>query len=823
MKRKILFAVVSVILLFLCVFTIALCSNKPNKDINSSNSSDVTSTNIDSSDGISLDEPDSSEDISLDEPVSSEDISLDEPDSSDDPVNSEIEDDIYHTITFKDYDGTVLQISSVKEGETPTYNKATPTRDNDDNYSYAFSGWSPSISEVNADAIYTATYTSTIRQYNITFVDDDGTTPIKNTIKYNYGTSVDDMDIPANPTKPADNTYTYTFLGWSPALANVTKDVTYRATYTATYIDYLLTLNKNIDNAGTVTGAGTYHFNDSLTITAETNDGYTFNGWYDGETLVSNELSYTFNMPATNKSYEARWTANTYTVALSKNINNAGTVTGAGTYHFNDSLTITATTNPGYTFNGWYDGGTLVSNELSYTFNMLAANKSYEARWTANTNTAYKVEHYWQNVENDDYTSHETDNLTGTTNTSTNAVAKTYTGFASPTSVEQININGDGSTVVKLYYTRNTYTVALSKNIDSAGSIDGAETYKYGAEVTISATTNPGYTFMGWYDGETLVYSDASKTFVMPAEDITYTAKYINYKKDGNKVYFGTYPQTKIEATNENGLSSITFDSNTWTSYKYYVESTQSDYMYYKDVDINNDGINDYRGVYFTQYRPSRYSLESSTDKSYQDDNGYFIDTIYWFSYDPIEWNILKEEENGKALILANLILDSQEYYPTDQTSEFEHNGGNGYGNNYELSEIRKFLNEDFYNTAFIDLEKDLIQTTTVDNSASSTSNSSNSFACVDTEDNMFLLSYSEATNSDYGFTNNSARQAQGSDYAKCQGLYAYTNNNSMWWLRSPLYFNPACAYRVTVDGIYESSIDYTDLGVRPACWINLL
>ena len=80
---------------------------------------------------------------------------------------------IYYTVVFKDYDGQVLQTSSVKKGDTPTYNKSNPTRDNDDTYSYTFSGWNPTITKVTEDTVYTATYTQQLLPYSIT-IDLDG-------------------------------------------------------------------------------------------------------------------------------------------------------------------------------------------------------------------------------------------------------------------------------------------------------------------------------------------------------------------------------------------------------------------------------------------------------------------------------------------------------------------------------------------------------------------------------------------------------------------------------------------------------------------------
>ena len=80
-----------------------------------------------------------------------------------------------YTIRFVDYDGIELQSSKVAYGATPVYGGETPVRDSDAQYTYNFNGWNPAITSVSGDKTYTATYTSSVRSYNIRFVDYDGT------------------------------------------------------------------------------------------------------------------------------------------------------------------------------------------------------------------------------------------------------------------------------------------------------------------------------------------------------------------------------------------------------------------------------------------------------------------------------------------------------------------------------------------------------------------------------------------------------------------------------------------------------------------------
>jgi hypothetical protein len=237
-------------------------------------------------------------------------------------------------------------------------------------------------------------------------------------------------------------------------------------------------------------------------------------------------------------------------------------------------------------------------------------------------------------------------------------------------------------------------------------------------------------------------------------------------------------------------------------------------------IDIENSG-NEYRGVYFTSYRPSFTWTTSSTANSYQDDNGYAISNVYWFKYEPITWRVL-DVQSGKAFLMANLVLDSQDYHYSTSTRTI--GGSIVYSNNYKESHIRSWLNDNFYNTAFSTEEKARIQTTTVDNSVASTGYSSNTYACANTSDKVYLLSCSEATNASYGLSTTTARQLKPSAYAQSQGVYTNTSNgNSYWWLRSPLNRNAYYARIVSINGNVDYSyVDYTNYGVVPALWISL-
>lgn len=157
--------------------------------------------------------------------------------------------------------------------------------------------------------------------------------------------------------------------------------------------------------------------------------------------------------------------------------------------------------NPGYTFAGWNTqadglGTTYMPGEKVLVDTKDPGNHLY-AIWAKGTGTPYEVHHYLERLEGE-YLAvpDEKDNLRGETGAWTAAAAKSYDGFT-PKEFAQEMIKADGSTVVKIFYTRNSYLLTYKDSL-SAG-VYASQTYKYGAAVTaIADPTKTGYTFTGW-------------------------------------------------------------------------------------------------------------------------------------------------------------------------------------------------------------------------------------------------------------------------------------------------------------------------------------
>lgn len=183
-----------------------------------------------------------------------------------------------------------------------------------------------------------------------------------------------------------------------------------------------------------------------------------------------------------------------------------GTILNSQTVEEDSIIPEPAFTRAGYTFiNCDYDFSEPIVQDTVIT-----------TSWTANTDTAYKVEYYLENLEDNDYTLYETDNLQGTTDSFVSAEVKTYDGFYYSRYYDNSNkrISGDGSTVLKVFYARNTYT--LSNKNPFYGNITNATTKKYGSEqINSIATEYLGCKFIGWFNGEKLLSTEKEYSFTV--------------------------------------------------------------------------------------------------------------------------------------------------------------------------------------------------------------------------------------------------------------------------------------------------------------------
>ena len=143
------------------------------------------------------------------------------------------------------------------------------------------------------------------------------------------------------------------------------------------------TVTANAETGGTVAGGGEVAEGESITLTAAANDGYTFAGWYDGDTKVCETAEFVVSNVTEDKTYTAKFAKNavSYTITAEAGTE-GGTVSGGGEVADGGNITLTATANEGYTFDGWYDGDTKVCDTTEFVVENITTDKTYTAKFT---------------------------------------------------------------------------------------------------------------------------------------------------------------------------------------------------------------------------------------------------------------------------------------------------------------------------------------------------------------------------------------------------------------------------------------------------------
>ena len=286
----------------------------------------------------------------------------------------------------------------------------------------------------------------------------------------------------------------------------------------------------------TIPTPGTYAYNpgDTLTITALAASHRHFVQWNDGDTHAVRTI-----VVSGNATYTAEFDYDSVTIIFANADTAMGTITpvpGVYIYHVGDTINAQAVANTGYHFANWYIGiGTLLdsinNNPLEYVIPAFMA--GVEMTITPN----YVANMYTINVYANDNT---LGIVTGTGNYAYNTTATiTATPAAYCTFVEWNDGNTDPVRTV-LVTGNASYTatfqaipqheVTLTVDPENSGSVTGAGLYYEGESVTITATPNEGYHFLGWgleegTDFDYVIFShDPIYTFTMGETNIHYYA-----------------------------------------------------------------------------------------------------------------------------------------------------------------------------------------------------------------------------------------------------------------------------------------------------------
>lgn len=228
-----------------------------------------------------------------------------------------------------------------------------------------------------------------------------------------------------------------------------------------------------------------------------------------------------------------------------------------------------------------------------------------------------------------------------------------------------------------------------------------------------------------------------------------------------------------------------------------------------KNGDYYTVGINDAAFIYDNRFG-EEYKSRYIDWEQHKDD-------IYFFVSTPIVWRVLKETEE-KLFLLSEYNIECKQFHEKNDSVI------------WEQSSLRKWLNGDFLRTAFNEEERECILETEVPNEGNPISFSEGQWikGGPSTMDKIFLLSYRDVMNVEYGFdgyiTQSETREAKNTDWTRVMG--ALTNpekeNGGWWWLRNPGRSHQRNG-RIDVYGtVYFQGEPITEFaGVRPAMYLD--
>ncbi len=309
------------------------------------------------------------------------------------------------------------------------------------------------------------------------------------------------------------------------------------------------------------------------------------------------------------------------------------------------------------------------------------------------------------------------------------------------------------------------------------------------------------------------------------------------FTDDNKYVYFGMFPQTlKAEDVT---ITDAVRDAN-----GYYTGSDGEKYakqtvIYCPDLDDE-----DCTPEFWAEYAMNKA----------EDGRVMTIGQDYYFKVEPIKWRVLSSAD-GTYFLVCDTILRGlayqpnytseegddydRDYYATDNAGNIlkDSDGNEIYANNYKYSNLRSYLNNDFYNSAFTVSQKEMIDLTTVDNSISSIYLPNHSYEddpnitinytyfCENTSDYVFALSENDVFNTAYGFSNSVGEFAdtdpfkfwKTTDYAKATGAMTVTQKCIDEWYEFDdpaeelVYLGSGIVWLRTPDEAYSGLASYID------------
>ena len=330
-----------------------------------------------------------------------------------------------------------------KYGAMPAFE--TPLKPSDEVYNYTFSNWDSELVPVTEEKTYTAVFAPSYVNYTVVFKSETGAI-LSSKEDYHYG---DTIVVPEAPEKKADLVYYYTFSGWNNA-ETVIGNAEYTPSYEAHYINYTVVFKG--ETGKIISSKDDYHYGDAVEVPAHLGNhagynygwdkeivavagntvytetktpktfnislavnggelegeltsyvygegailpsaskiGHTFKGWFLAEDFSGEAISEITSSDLGDKSYYAKWEANTYNVTL---VPGAGSLEGELTsYVYGVGATLPGCYKKGYSFEGWFLAEDFSGEAVSEITSSDIGDKTFYAKVVPNKDTKYEIE-----------------------------------------------------------------------------------------------------------------------------------------------------------------------------------------------------------------------------------------------------------------------------------------------------------------------------------------------------------------------------------------------------------------------------------------------
>lgn len=283
-----------------------------------------------------------------------------------------------HTVTF-DANGGVCDTQSIEVENNQTINLPSPKA----RTGYTFDGWflddemwtneKPVTKDIKLVAKWTA------KKYAITFIVEGE----------QFVQQVDYDTIPVfdgQPQKTPTTTIEYVFAGWLPELEIVSGEATYTAQFTSQERKYDILAEVSHEGAGEISGTGEFLYQSNTTLNVTENHGYTFVGWYVGETLYSSNKTIVFDSIDEDVSLIAKFEPITKTITYVSRVSAENN--NLKTYDVRNGLfDLQDLSANGYKFNGWYTAQNGGGDKIEQINSMLLKDYILYADWSVITYT----------------------------------------------------------------------------------------------------------------------------------------------------------------------------------------------------------------------------------------------------------------------------------------------------------------------------------------------------------------------------------------------------------------------------------------------------